>query len=201
MVGCETTDPVVTATEFSNPTEVAPKPRNGFEAGDTIELSVEVGGTMEVVSYRTALGPEGIVTLPLVGDVTLSGCTLGEAQDKIAETYGAYYIERPVIMLSLVTNGTDAGAFGTVIVLGKVRQPGRIALTNMNGMNLTEVIQEAGGFAASAKTSEIRVTRTDQDGRKKQVKIDYTAIGKGGDASADVKLISGDIVFVPERIW
>lgn len=199
--GCTTTDSTVTTTEFLNSTEVAPQQLSELSSGDTIELSVEVEGTMEVVSYRVSLSHEGIATLPLVGDVMLGGCTFGKAQEVIAKTYGAYYVQPPVIMLSLVTDGTDAGAFGSVTVMGKVGRPGRIALRNANGMNLTEAIQEAGGFSASAKRGEIRVTRTDKDGEKLQVFVDYDDIGAGGDASADIKLISGDIIYVPERIW
>ncbi|MDF7826678.1 SLBB domain-containing protein [Pontiellaceae bacterium B12227] len=199
--GCTTTDPAVKNTIFPESTAIEPQQLSKLASGDAIELSVEVEGTMEVVSYRASLSHEGVATLPLVGEVKLGGCTMDKAQDVIAETYGAYYVQPPVIMLSLVTEGTDAGAFGTVIVMGKVGRPGRIALRSAHGMNLTEAIQEAGGFGASAKRGEIRVTRTDKDGKKLQVFVDYDDIGQGGDAAADIKLISGDIVYVPERIW
>lgn len=199
--GCVTTDSAATTPKFPNSPEIEQQQLSELASGDTIELSVEVAGTMEVVSYRVSLNHEGIATLPLVGDVKLGGFTFGKAQDVIAETYGAYYVQPPVIMFSLVTEGVGAGAFGSVIVMGKVGRPGRIALHNASGMNLTEAIQEAGGFGASAKRGEIRVTRTDKAGKKLQISVDYDDIGQDGDAAADVKLISGDIVYVPERIW
>ena len=200
--GCTTTTPAVSTTDFLQSTQVAPQKLSELASGDAIEVSVEVDGEMEVVSHRATLNHAGVATLPLVGDVKLGGYTLASAQNIIAKTYGAYYVQRPVVMLSLVTDdGSEAGAFGSVIVMGKVGRPGRVALRNPNGMNLTEVIQEAGGFAASAKKNDIRVTRTDKVGKKLQLSVDYDAIGAGGDASADIKLIAGDIVYVPERIW
>lgn len=199
--GCASSGSAVSKTDFLQSAQVEPQKLSQLESGDTIEVSVEVDGTLEVVSHRATLNHAGIATLPLVGDVKLGGYKLGLAQKVIADTYGAYYVQRPVVMLSLVTDGLDDGAWGSIIVMGKVVQPGRVALRKPNGVNLTEVIQDAGGFSASAKKSEIRVTRTNKEGEKLLVFVDYDAIGQSGDASADVKLIAGDVVYVPERIW
>ncbi len=168
--------------------------------GDTIEVSIEVGGNMEVVSHVAQINPQGVVILPLVGDVKISGSTLEAARQIIAQTYGTYYVHPPLVMLSLTTSSEDGG-WGAVTVMGRVVRPGRVPLRNQQGMNLTEVIQQVGGFAVSAKKSGIQVSRTDKTGDKKRVSVNYDAIGKGGDASADIKLIAGDIVYVPERIF
>ncbi len=200
-MGCSTTDSTSTTTSFFDRLEPAPQQHRELTSGDTIELSVEVDGRMEVVAYRVSLGHEGFATLPLVGEVELGGCTMGNAQEVIAKTYGVYYVQPPVIMLSLVNDGAEAVGFGAVIVLGKVRRPGRIALGNANGMTLTAAIMDAGGFAASAKKSEIRISRLDKEGRKMHIVIDYNEIGQGGNVEADIKLIAGDLIYVPERVW
>ncbi len=168
--------------------------------GDTVELSVEVDGHMEVLSHRAQINQQGVVTLPLVGDVEIRGHTLNKARGIISKTYGAYYVNPPVIMLSLQVDPGD-GEWGSVTVMGRVGRPGRVPLRSQNGMNLTEAIQEAGGFASSANKSKIRVSRTDEDGKKLKVSIDYDEIGQGGNVEADIKLIAGDIVYVPERIF
>lgn len=169
-------------------------------AGDTIELSVEVDGNMEVLLHRAQINQQGIVTLPLVGDVEIGGHVLNKARGIIAKTYGAYYVNPPVIMLSLQVDPGD-GEWGAVTVMGRVAQPGRIPLRNQNGMNLTEVIQEAGGFASSANKSKIRISRIDKNGKKLKVYVDFEEIGQKGSVDADVKLMDGDIVYVPERIF
>ncbi len=167
-------------------------------AGDTIEVSVEVDGIMEVLSHRAQINQQGLATLPLVGDVEIGGYALDKARGIIAKTYGAYYVNPPVVMLSLQVDPGD-GEWGAVTVMGRVARPGRIPLRNQSGINLTEAIQAAGGFASSANKTKIRVSRIDKDGNKIKASIDFEAIGKKGNAEADIKLIAGDIVYVPER--
>ena len=169
--------------------------------GDTIELSVEVDGRMEVSGHRSEINSSGRVTLPLVGDVKIDGKTLGEARMAIEQTYGAYYVNPPVIMLGMVKNPADAGEWGYITVTGRVQQPGRVKVDSAKGMKLTAVIQQAGGFSPSAKTSEVRVTRMEKNGRRIQTVVDYSEIGEKGNVEADLDLLDGDIVYVPERMF
>ena len=201
QTGCVTSGGEASSTkEFAQNKPNQASLLNELAAGDTVELSVEVDGNMEVVSHRAQINQQGMVTLPLVGDVKIDGCTLSKARAVIAKTYGSYYVNPPVVMLSLQVDPGD-GEWGAVTVMGRVAQPGRVPLRSQNGMNLTEVIQEAGGFAPSANQGKIRVSRTDKDGKKLKVFVDFDEIGMGGNAEADIKLIDGDIVYVPERIF
>ena len=195
--GCTTPG---TTSEFLQGKPDQPVTANELAAGDAIEVSVEVDGRMEVLLHRAQINPQGRVTLPLVGDVEISGCTLNTARNIIAKTYGAYYVNPPVVMLSLQVDPGD-GEWGAVTVTGRVAQPGRVPLRSQRGMNLTEAIQLAGGFATSAKKSDIQVSRVNKDGKKSKVSVDFEEIGKKGNAEADIKLIDGDIVYVPERIF
>ncbi len=201
LTGCVTSGGTSTSTqEFSQNKPTQASLPSELAMGNTVELSVEVDGNMEVLSHRAQINQQGMVTLPLVGDVKISGYTLSKARSAIAKAYGAYYVNPPVVMLSLQVDPGD-GEWGAVTVMGRVGQPGRVPLRNQNGMNLTEVIQEAGGFATSANQSKIRVSRTDKDGKKLKVFVDFDEIGLGGNAEADIKLIDGDIIYVPERIF
>jgi len=203
LAGCttmETPSSAVSANEFRQSRQEAPSLPSKLAAGDALEVSVELDGRMEVMSYRAEINHRGMATLPLVGDVKVGGSTLDSARQAIADAYGAYYVNKPVVMLSLLTV-SQVGEWGAITVMGRVGKPGRIPLRNQNGMNLTEAIQMAGGFSASAKKSGIRVSRTGKDGKKLRVSVDYEEIGQGGNAEADIKLIDGDIVYVPERIF
>ncbi|MCF7863812.1 MAG: polysaccharide export protein [Kiritimatiellales bacterium] len=198
--GCTTTgSSSVSTQDFFKSTEEGPSRISELAPGDTIEISVEVDGLMEVVSHRAALNHQGLVTLPLVGDVKVGGCTLDKAQDVIAKTYGSYYVRPPVVMISLVDNPKD-GEWGYVTVMGRVGRPGRMPLHNPNGMNLTEAIQDAGGLSESAKKTGIRVTRKDAKGKPVQTIVNFDEIGLGN-TDVDIKLIDGDVVYVPERIF
>ena len=169
-------------------------------SGDEIEVSVEVDGIMEVSLHRAEISHQGMVTLPLVGDVKVGGLKLAAARDVIVKTYGAYYVNLPVVMLALADGGA-IGEWGSVTVLGRVSKPGRVPLQSQEGINLSAAVQMAGGFAPSAKTSEIRITRTDELGMRTQVTVDFKQIGQKGNANADIMLIEDDIVYVPERIF
>ena len=115
-------------------------------------------------------------------------------------TYGAYYVNPPVVMLAL-TDGDAVGEWGFVTVLGRVNKPGRVPLQSQKGINLSAAVQLAGGFAPSAKQSDIRVSRIDGNGKKLRVSIDFEQIGLAGNAAADILLVDGDIIYVPERIF
>ncbi|MDH3981378.1 MAG: SLBB domain-containing protein [Kiritimatiellaceae bacterium] len=168
--------------------------------GDSIELSVEVDGRMEVSGHRAELNYTGIVTLPLVGDVKIGNMTLSKARGAIAKTYGVYFVNTPVIMISRVDDAA-VGEWGFVTVTGRVSKPGRVKIPSAKGLKLTAVIQEAGGFSASAKKSAIRISRTDKNGRKIQVEVDFGEIGRNGNLKADIDLMDGDSVYIPERIF
>lgn len=201
LFGCTTLDTrSVSASGFSNGNQTATVQARVLEAGDGIEVSVEVDGNMEVALHRAELNHQGVVTLPLVGDVKVSGMKLAEARSAIAKTYGAYYVDPPVIMLTLMDSDM-IGEWGFVTVLGRVSKPGRVPLQSQSGMNLSAAIQAAGGFAPSAKQSDIRVTRVGTDGKKQKVSVDFEEIGESGNAEADIVLIDGDIIYVPERIF
>ena len=199
--GCATSETTsVTTQEFLQSKQDKPSTVSELAAGDTIEVSVEVDGNMEVLSHRAQINQQGMVTLPLVGDVEINGSTLNEARGTIAKTYGAYYVNPPVIMLALAVDPGD-GEWGAVAVMGRVGRPGRVPLRNQSGINLTEAIQEAGGFSGSAKKNDIRVSRQGQDGKRIKISVDFDEIGQKGNAEADIKLMDGDIVYVPERIF
>ncbi len=201
-LGCTTTGTsAVTTSDFARKPEVEEiKKVANLVAGDSIEISVEVDGRMEVSSYRTAVNHLGFVTLPLVGDVKIGGATVEGSRAVIAKAYGAYFVNAPVVMVNFVEDSVE-GEWGFVTVTGKVTQPGRIKIPSAKGIRLTTAINDAGGFGPSAKTSDIQVTRAEEDGRKIRISINYNDIGQEGNADADISLYDGDIIYVPQRIF
>ncbi len=201
VAGCATMDSGSSSTHgFMFGQQNGTSQARNLAPGDGIEVSVEVDGSMEVSLHRAELNHQGVVTLPLVGDVKIGGMKLAAARGIIALTYGAYYVNPPVVMLALV-DGNIEGEWGFVTIFGRVNKPGRVPLQSQKGINLSTAIQMAGGFAVSAKTSDIRISRTDELGMKTQVSVNFKQIGQTGNADADIILLDGDIVRVPERIF
>lgn len=201
VIGCSTNDGFVEATDFKESSlRGTPAKAAQLEPGDSIEISVEVDGRVEVPLHLASINFNGIATLPIVGDVKISGLSLNIARSVIAKRYGALYVSEPVIMLTLVETPGE-GEWGYVTVTGRIGRPGRVQVQSNQGIKLTELIQEAGGFSPSAKKSDIRITRTESNGRRTRVSVDFEAIGEKGDVDADISLYDGDIVYVPERIF
>ena len=202
MAGCETPDvTTVDTADFSTSASIAKSASAAkLASGDTIELSVEVDGRMEVPLHQATINYLGFVTLPLIGDVQVGGLGLDIARAILTKRYGSLYVTSPVIMLSMVSE-ENTSEWGQVSVMGRVNNPGPVQLPSGAGMRLSAAIQAAGGFAPSAKTAEIQVTRIDKRGRRLRVVVDFNEIGASGNADADIKLMDGDIVNVPERIW
>lgn len=201
IVGCTTTETrSVSAQDFMLSMQEDVPEAADLASGDKVEVSVEVDGNMEVSLHRAELNHEGIVTLPLVGDVQIAGMKLADARNLILKTYSAYYVNSPVVMLALMDE-EEAGEWGTVTVLGRVNRPGLVLLTSHRGINLSAAVQAVGGFSSSAKTGDIRISRTDEAGKKLQVSVNFEQIGLEGNAEADLSLMAGDIVYVPERIF
>jgi len=202
FIGCSTQKSTIVGTrDFS---QTSPKARTvqavELTSGDMIEFSVEVDGTIEVPRQVASVDYQGKVTLPLVGDVKVGGLNLEIARSVIAKRYRSYYVNEPVIMVSVVDENA-VSEWGQVTVLGRVNKPGVVPLTTGTGMSLSAAIQAAGGFASSAKANDIRVSRINKEGKKIQVSVNFDEIGRSGNAGADINLLAGDIVFVPERIF
>ncbi len=202
LSGCESTS--VTTLDADHFSETSSGSRSAhFEQlapGDMIEISVEVDGRQEVPSFQADVNHLGFVTLPLIGDVHVGGVGVDIARSVIARQYAAYYVSTPVIMIARVDEDR-ANEWGQVSIMGRVKNPGPVPLPSSTGIKLSAAIQAAGGFAPSAKKSEIRISRLSAGGKKVQVYVNYDDIGKAGDATADLNLLDGDIVYIPERVF
>lgn len=120
----------------------------------------------------------GVVRLPLVGEVDLGGLTVEEAEKELQNKYGHFY-EQPYVVLRFTNK--------RAIVLGA---PGGqvIPLANEN-MRLTEVLALAKGVPTDGRANNIRVIRGDQ------VLVADLSTFKGYQ-SGNVLIKPGDIIYV-----
>ena len=124
----------------------------------------------------------GKVNLPVVGDVTLAGLTLYQADSVLAERYATLYQE-PYVITRYVNK--------RVVVLGTA--VGQVIPLQNENTNLIEVLALAGGITNQARTDNIRLIRGDLDDPQVQV-IDLSTIQ--GMQAASLKVQSGDIIYV-----
>lgn len=137
---------------------------------------------------------ENSITLPLIGKVDLRGKTLRQAEEIIRELYDRDFLVNPQVNIVVIEY-----AKRTVNVIGQVNQPGAVLFPQEQGLTLLDAISRAGGFSRLANRSQVKLTRTNADGRTDTYIINVDDLIRGN-SSNSWPLLVNDVVFVPERI-
>ena len=170
--------------------------------GLMVRISVLVSGRREIDADIRRVSDNHMLDLPLVGAIPVEGMTLQSLNELLEKRYREYFINPQVVADFVVEERADAmSPWGSVVVLGRVRTPGRVNIPPTQDLTLSAAIQGVGGFDTSARTSAIRLTRRKPDGKNERITIDFTAVGAYGELENDLILKPGDVIFVPERIF
>ncbi|MBI5693463.1 MAG: polysaccharide export protein [Verrucomicrobia bacterium] len=166
--------------------------------GDRLTISVLGEPDLRVGGIRVEA--IGTVILPLVKDVRLVGLTIAEAQDTIARAYReGRFLRDPQVTVTV-----EEYAPRTVLVSGKVNIQGRQEIPPDTKFTITDLIGKAGGFTETARSKEVKVTRTMPDGTLKVFTLDVESAMKGRSSAsardAGFVLEPDDIIYVPEKI-
>ncbi|WP_424583247.1 polysaccharide biosynthesis/export family protein [Tunicatimonas sp.] len=124
----------------------------------------------------------GVVELPMVGEVKIAGLTLKEATDLLKQQYEEFY-EDTYVLLRYVNK--------RVVVLGSVG--GQVIPLENENMSLIEVLALAGGVGVVSRTDNIRLIRGNLDDPEVRL-IDLSTIE--GVKQASLKILPGDIIYV-----
>lgn len=149
-------------------------------------IEVDVYGVPDL-KRALRVKPSGVVTLPLVGNVTVAGLTAQQAEELIARRYGDKHLQDPQISV-LVREGTVR----RITVEGAIARPGIYPLTGQ--VSLLQAIALAGGGASYAEMSEVMVFRNNDQGVRQSATFDIEKIRKG--EVADPPLSPEDVVVV-----
>lgn len=149
--------------------------------GDEIEIATP---TASELTRTQRIGPDGRVSLPLVGQIMAADRTIAELEADASSAY-ASQLRRPVVEVTLKTAGPIR-----VWVGGEVRTPGMI---EMNGdLDAYQAIIQAGDFLPTAKQGEVALIRRGPGGVRMMRAADLRP--RRGEVIA---LRRGDIIFVP----
>lgn len=173
-----------------------------LKPGLLVSVTVLTSGKPEVKEEAKRIAADGTITLPLIGTVKVAGLELKKVSEKLRTHYRAY-LRDPIVDISFAVDTESEGVFpwGYVTVLGRVKSPGRVGIPPSQDLSLSMAIQFAGSFDTSAKMTDIRIARESTTGKSKTFTINLQGVGANGDVDNDMMLKSGDVVFVPERIW
>ena len=154
-------------------------------SGDIVKLSVygrsEVSGTHVV-------GPDGKITVPLIGDVMLNDLTREAALQIIDQQLKSYFTQ-PTVTLAV-----DQYTSNQVTVLGRVERAGMQKFPHPP--TLAEVLASAGAMPLLDKQASLTRCAI-MRGREKLIWVDLKGL-LNGDPSYNLRMKKGDIVFIPD---
>mgnify|MGYP001451825145 FL=1 len=149
--------------------------------GDEIEIATP---TASELTRTQRIGPDGRISLPLVGQIMAADRTIAEVEADASAAF-ASQLRRPIVEVTLKTAGPIR-----VWVGGEVRTPGMI---EMNGdLDAYQAIIQAGDFLPTAKQGEVALIRRGRGGVRMMRAADLRP--RRGEVIA---LRRGDIIFVP----
>lgn len=134
------------------------------------------------------------ITLPLIGKVDVKGKTLRQAEELIRQLYDRDYLVNPQVNVVVVEYSKRS-----VNVIGQVNQPGAVLFPQEQGLTFMDAISRAGGFSRLANRKQVKLTRTNADGKSETYIINADDLIKSG-SSNTWQLLANDIIFVPESI-
>lgn len=160
--------------------------------GDSVNVFVwrnpEVSGSFPV-------RPDGKMTMNLVEDIQASGKTPTQLARDI-ETSLAKYIQEPIVTV-IVAGGV--GPFDQQIrVIGEAAKPQ--ALNYREKMSLVDLMIAVGGLTEFAAGDKAYVLRN-IDGKQKKLGVRLEALLKDGDIDANVDILPGDVLVIPESVF
>lgn len=161
--------------------------------GDQVQVSV---WRNEELSLSVPVRPDGMISVPLVGDVPAGGHPPMKVAEEIRNRLSTYVREPNVTVI--VTQLRSHEYLSRVRVTGAVGQPR--SLPHRPGMTVLDAVLEAGGPNEFASAGGSKLYR-DKDGKRSVMRVKLDEILKQGDLQTNYTLQPGDIITVPERLF
>lgn len=158
--------------------------------GDLIGIDVfnvpEYGGEQRVLA-------NGQVNLPAVGQLSVAGLTIPQAEQAISDAYGSK-VRYPRITVSLLMPRQLR-----IAIAGEIYQPGVYTIpVDETGQfpTLVDAIQLAGGITQAADMEQVQIRRNVENGNTQSVISDLGLLIGQGDLRQDIPLRDGDAITI-----
>jgi polysaccharide export outer membrane protein len=182
IAGCATSYPPAPATAAS------PDYRYVIGPGDTVNIVVFRNPELSMI---VPVRPDGRIAAPLVEDLPAIGKDSTTLARDIEKSL-AKYIRDPVVTV-VVTS--FVGPYSEQIrVVGEATRPQ--VLPYRQNMTLLDVMIQVGGITDFADGNAATILRTSQG--NKQYRVRLRDLLRRGDVSANVEVIPGDVVVIPQ---
>lgn len=158
-------------------------------------ISINVWKNPEL-SVEVPVRPDGMVSMPLVGDVQAGGLTPEGVANNIQNKL-RIYIRDPRVAV-IVTDLVSHEYLSRVRVTGAVVEP--TSLPYRQGMTVLDVVLQAGGVTEFASANGTKLYRK-ENGETKIFKVRLKDILKKGKLETNISLEPGDVITIPESVF
>ena len=168
------------------------KPASDFLIGPEDVLDITVWRNADL-SKLVTVRPDGMISLPLIGDIRAQGFTAAQLADKIAVKLKEFK-ESPTVAVSV----KEINSYN-IYVVGEVAKPGKYPLKSHT--TVLQAISIAGGFTPFASKNKMQVVRNTigNDGapHEDRIPVRYDDLLTGKGEPGNFLLRSGDTVVIP----
>jgi polysaccharide export outer membrane protein len=131
------------------------------------------------------VGPDGAISMPLIGEIKADGLTVTQLKDAITSKLNEF-INSPEVSVSVTKINSKS-----VLLIGGVAHPGKFPLNEKT--TVLDALAGAGGFRDFANQKKVYVLR---DGKK--FNFNYKEVIQGKHLEQNIELRNGDQIVVPE---
>ena len=161
--------------------------KHEYVIGVSDVVSIQVYKSPDLSLGGAVVRPDGVVTVPLVGDVVVAGKPPSQVREELKTRFSEFVKEASV---NVTVTGFNSYRF---IVSGAVNKSG--SFTQKFFITVSEAMAMAGGPNKFA-SDQIIIYRADKDGHMREIPVSFKTIMSGKRPDMDVAIVSGDSVVV-----
>lgn len=187
LAGCSSLEELPTAKPIAETEEQETE----YRIGSDDSLQIFVWRNPEL-SNSVSVRPDGKITIPLIEDLPATGKTPTELARDI-EKQLSVYIQDPIV--TVIMRGFVGLPKDRVRVVGEAARPQ--ALPYRSTMTLLDIMISVGGLTDFADGNRATISRLIDD-ELKQFRVRIDDMLRAGDMSANVRILPGDVIVIPE---
>ncbi len=193
LSGCASSGPKLPPAQFVAMQE---GPGEEYVIGPLDEITIHVWRNPEL-GAKVQVRPDGRITTPLVSDMPAVGKTPSMLAEDIRLQL-SQYITDPLV--SVIVN-QFAGTFSQQVrIVGATEKPASIPYRA--NMTLLDAMIAVGGLSEFASGNRAKLVRFDKEtGKQQEYALRLSDLLKKGDSKANVLLMPGDVIIIPESMF
>lgn len=169
--------------------ESAPTPRYLIGPGDQLEIFV---WRNPEVSRAVPVRPDGRISVPLIEDLVAVNKTPTQLARDIERELSTY-IQEPLV--TVIVTGFIGPFPQQVRIIGEATTPR--AIPYRANMSMLDVMIAVGGITDFAAGNRAVIVRN-VNGKQREYRLRLDDLVRGGDITANVQVLPGDVVIIPE---